>query len=114
MPLKWAFSNIEGKDKKPVKDVSINLPSGTCDYLDIASTYHKRTDLPRPEVRLQLHFLPEKYKDFIKPRVSYLLEIVVTADDAAPRKIWLKFDWDGEWQGLKAEEVKPGWFGSRP
>ena len=90
---------------EPAKPPEITLPHTVSDYLDVAAVFHDVQWKEEGRVHLQFAHEARKYNRLIQKGKSYVLEVVVTADDAKPAKFLLELTWDGTHGGLAARKA---------
>jgi hypothetical protein len=88
--LSWAHKDTETRD----------IPPGAFFHLDVATLHLNRTGNVLQTVQMPTNLAP-----FLTDKATYEFDIIIAADNARPRRILVKFDYDPKSDDLLFEPV---------
>jgi hypothetical protein len=104
--LIWSWSALAVKGQRLFPD-DMTIPSGIRAYVDVAKAEKGKPASPQDTAILCTEPRLDEYKEMIIPGNTYHVEVVVTSENAVPKKIKLQLSWDGKFSSLFAEPVAP-------
>lgn len=104
LQLVWSWTREKAEfEDKPSKPLEITLPQGVSDYVDVLQGDKKDGDT----LRLASVCRTLKYDRLIQPKTKYVLQVVVSADDADSQSISIQVCWSGDVCNVTASEFRP-------